>query len=396
MGEKTEKYSVKEVGRKGLPPYVLVNAEGEVVEPVSEYLLDLLASDCSVATVKSYAYDLLDWFRFLALSDVSWGDADHVQVRDYVLRLRSARNPYRQRSRTDSPTAGSLNERTGKPYLSEGYESSTINHRLTVIRSFYEFHVRVGRGPSVNPVVDKGRNGRRNAHHRPGDPWKPGRRGRYRQKQPERVPRAIPDRLWEEVFDSLTSDRDRAIACLLVSSGARASEMLGMTGADVDWGGGRVRLIAKGSRDAEWVAASPDFFRWLGRYLTMRGTGGASGPLWLTLRKPFRPLNYQALRAVLVRVNKKLGTNLVLHDFRHTCAMRLANDPDVPITDVQTHLRHKHLSSTEVYLIARPEEVIRKVQAHHKGDREPRPDANASKWNYDAGDLDVLLGEGGR
>jgi integrase len=116
-------------------------------------------------------------------------------------------------------------------------------------------------------------------------------------------------------------------------------------------------------------------------------------PLWVTLRRPTRPLGYQALRAVLLRVNATLGTELVLHDFRHTCALRLAADPQIPMTDVQAHLRHRHLSTTEGYLVARPEEVIRRVQAHQRASPPTSGPSAAPGWTYQAGDLQVLLGE---
>ena len=130
-------------------------------------------------------------------------------------------------------------------------------------------------------------------------------------------------------------------------------------------------------------------------YLTQRRPVGRSEPLWLTLREPRRPLTYSALRAVITRVNQRLATNLVLHDLRHTCAIRLASDPLLPITDVQTHLRHKHLSSTETYLVARPEEVIGRVQTHHRAERSQPSDKAHSEWTYNAADLEILLGRQG-
>lgn len=207
------------------------------------------------------------------------------------------------------------------------------------------------------------------------------------------MPRALTDALWAEVFDSLQHDRDRAILCLLVSLGSRAQELLGMKGADVDWGRQRVRLISKGTRDESWVSASPEFFRWLASYLTARSPLTPSSPLWVTLRQPERPLGYTALRAILTRVNERLGTNITAHDFRHTCALRLASDPTVPLVDIQTHLRHRHITTTEVYLVAQPDEVIKRLQVRP-------PDRTAEKvafgWEYDAADLDLLLGSGGR
>ncbi len=391
------RYGVVEVS-DGHPRYALVDQNGDVVEPVTQYLLELLASDSSPSTIKSYAFALLDWYRFLACAGVPWDRAERQHVRDYVLRLRSADNPYRRRTRTDSPAPGTLNQRTGKAYLAAGYAPATINHRLSVIRSFYAFHMRDGHGPLINPVPTETRtSSRRGAHHRPGDPWVREGRSPYRQRLPKREPRAITDDLWEEAFAALRKYRDRAILCLLVSSGARAQELLSMTGADVDWGRQRVCLVTKGTRSREWVAASPEFFWWLARYLTERGPVGSLDPLWTTVRRPYRPLNYQALRAVIVRVNERLKTNLVLHDMRHTCALRLATDPAIPITDVQTHMRHRHLTSTEIYLVARPEEVIARVQAHHRAERRRvQGPAKTSVWNYDSADLEVLRGDRSR
>ncbi len=369
------------------PPFDLVDEKGEADEAVRVFLLELIASDKSPATVKTYVYALLGWFRFLHLCEKTWRQAEPSDVRDYVLHLRSADNPYRHR-RPDSSVPGSLNPRTGKATLAPGYKPATINHRLSVIKSFYT-HLEQRYDDVPNPVPLRPR---RQAHHNPLDPWVHTGRDPYRQREPKRTPRAIPQEMYDEAFRSLDHDRDRAILSLLVSSACRAQELLGMTLADVDWGRKCVRLICKGTRDEAWVAASPAFFRWLAAYLAKRPDCGPASPLWVTLRSPERVLNYQALRAILNRINAKLGTNLTLHDFRHTCALRMASDPEVALVDVQAHLRHKHLSTTERYLIARPEDVVRAVQ-RHQGRPDPAP-PSPSPWQYDPADLDALLGTG--
>jgi len=379
------------------PIYHVCASDGTVVEPVRDYLLELTVSDYSPASVKSYAYALLDWFRFLHTASVAWCNAGRGEVRDYVLRLRAAENPYRRRATADTPAPGAVNARTGKPSLATGYKAATINHRLSIIKSFYAYHRGCGTGPTLNPVPMHPPGERPNAHHTPDDPWVTVRRAPYRQKESVRPPRAITDALWDEIFHALRHDRDRAIFCLLLSSAGRAGELLQMTPQDIDWGGQAVRLITKGTRAAQWVAASPDFFRWLARYLAAHEEIAPAAPLWQTVRRPSRPLNYQALRKILARINATLGTNLVLHDFRHTCAMRLASDPAVPLIAVQAHLRHKHLSTTAVYLRARPEEVITRVQAHHRASETHPPvagaDVAAGAWHYDPADLLVLLGD---
>jgi hypothetical protein len=76
--------------------------------------------------------------------------------------------------------------------------------------------------------------------------------------------------------------------------------------------------------------------------------------------------------------------------------LRLASDPAVPLIEVQAHLRHQHLSTTERYLRVHPEDVIAHVQAHYAAATAPRPAAaSPSPWRYDPADLGVLLGEEG-
>ncbi|MGH9072968.1 MAG: tyrosine-type recombinase/integrase [Acidimicrobiales bacterium] len=119
----------------------------------------------------------------------------------------------------------------------------------------------------------------------------------------------------------MTCHRDRALLSFYVSSCARPSELLGMTGADVDYGEQRIAVVSKGSRLREWIPASPEFFVWLALYLADGPKLAPGQPLWWTRRPPPRPLTYTAMRAVLGRANAKLGTNISLHDLRHSGAL---------------------------------------------------------------------------
>ncbi|MFF6786943.1 hypothetical protein [Streptomyces sp. NPDC012510] len=171
-----------------------------------------MASGNSPASCRSYGYDLLRWFRFLAAVGIAGNRAQRVDVRDFVLWLRTAHNPARDRRRPDAPAAGSVNLRTGKPYLPAGYAPATVNHALSVISAFYDFHLQTGEGPLVSPVPPQSRSGRRlNAHHNPLEPFHLQRRGAYRQKQPDRPPRAVPDDVLDELFARLGCNRDRAM-----------------------------------------------------------------------------------------------------------------------------------------------------------------------------------------
>lgn len=119
------------------------------------------------------------------------------------------------------------------------------------------------------------------------------------------------------IFATLTSTRDRALVAMYLSTGARASELLGMRGRDVDWGNQSIAVVSKGNRAYQWVPTSPDSLNWLRLYLNEMPLTSPEDALWLNLRRPYRPLQYSALRAVLERVNQNLGTSITLHDFRH-------------------------------------------------------------------------------
>ena len=94
---------------------------------------------------------------------------------------------------------------------------------------FYECHTDAGTGPIVNPFpLARERSGRRaNAHHNPMESFRNERVGLYRPGSPQRIPRCIPDELFNQLFAELGSHRDRALVALWVSTGARASELLG-------------------------------------------------------------------------------------------------------------------------------------------------------------------------
>lgn len=121
-------------------PWIVLDGAGAAIAPVSEFLRELLACGNSRTSCRSYGYDLLRWFRFLATVDVGWSRAQRAEVRDFVLWLRTSHNPARARRRPDAPGVGSVNRRTGKPYLAAGYAPATINHALSVISAFYDFH----------------------------------------------------------------------------------------------------------------------------------------------------------------------------------------------------------------------------------------------------------------
>jgi integrase len=190
------------------------------------------------------------------------------------------------------------------------------------------------------------------------------------------------------LFEAMTCHRDRALIEFYVSSGARASELLGLLGGDVDWAAQRVYVISKGSRARQPVPASPQAFLYLALYLDECGVPAGGEPLWRTRRGgESRPLTYWAMRRVVQRANARLGTNWTLHDLRHTAATRMANDPALTLVEVQTILRHANIQTTGGYLTVRVEDLVDKLAEHYA---RPRP-ARSYPAGYQAADIATVF-----
>ena len=387
-------------------PYRLVDAHGVVVVAAAAYFRELAACSRPAATHRSYGMAMLRWWRFLWAVEVCWDQATRVEARDFCLWIQLADKPARPHWRYPGggapgavmarTAAGTPNPVTGKPSPGRGYATGTVLHCESVLRGFYEFHLQAGSGPMVNPFpLVRDRRTRANAHHNPMDPFLGQRTGRYRPKSPRRIPRQIPDEKFDELFAQLGSNRDRALVAFWVSTGARASELLGATAADADPGQQLITVIRKGTRSLQQLPASPDGFVWLRLYQAqVRGLvpAGRDQPLWWTLRRPWRALTYDAARAMFGRANAALGSNWSLHDLRHSAAYRMSRDPGMPLTDVQWVMGHAHLSTTQQYLNPLTEDVIASVLAFHGRQREPGPGSPLAA-GYRPESLRVLFGE---
>src|SRR6266702_1387309 len=330
-------------------PYRLIDPDGAVVQAVTDYFRDLLAAGRTESTLRSYGLALLRWFRFCwSDSGVAWDRAARADARDFSRWLQVAGRRPRPHWRT------TLAGPSAPAGAGKAYAPSVRAHSETVLRSFYDFHRDAGTGPVINPFpLDRSRRGgRAHAHHNPMEPYRNQRAGLYRPTVPDRIPRSIPDEEFNELFARLGSHRDRALVAFYVSTGARASELLSALQGGVDPGRGVITVIRKGTRHAQELPASTDAFVWLRLYqLELEDVlpKGRRLPLWWALRRPARPLTYHAVHRMFERVSDRAGATATLHSLRHTAAYRMAEDPALPLTDVQSVLGHAQLATTQLY-----------------------------------------------
>lgn len=115
----------------GEESWTVLDPAYDVVAPVERFLAHLAAIERSPGTVRSYAFDLRDYFTFLGQMDVSW---QSVRLEDLGRFVAWLRLPPAER-------AGGVT-RLGR--VADYCSASTINRKLSAVGSFHEFHQRHG------------------------------------------------------------------------------------------------------------------------------------------------------------------------------------------------------------------------------------------------------------
>ena len=219
-------------------------------EEVSSYLRELAVSDCSSATLRSYAYALLRWFRFCHDRLISWDRAERIDVREFVEHLRETPNPQRLRRRPAAPTPGSLNPRTGKPVLGaelhEPDDQSSAQCVVRVLRPCLQPGCWSFGEPGPGPAGTQRRAGVRPSQ--PDGGFRSAPAGDLPAEGAEAELAGDPGRRSGSVIRRLACNRDRALVSFWLSSGARASELIGLRHGDVDVGAHTITVVSKGSR----------------------------------------------------------------------------------------------------------------------------------------------------
>jgi site-specific recombinase XerD len=165
-----------------------------------------------------------------------------------------------------------------------------------------------------------------------------------------------------EITDGLPEQfhrlRNRAMITVLLNSGMRASELLGMKVRDVQ-AEGLVKVTGKGSKDRV-VALGKSGTNAIQTYIPHRG----SDSLFLWLTESGTRLTYPALRGIMERLEKAdsvFTDGVYAHRFRHTAITRLLRNR-VPLRSVQRYAGHSNPQTTLRYAQALDaEEAIKMV-----------------------------------
>jgi site-specific recombinase XerD len=341
-------FIAKRVSDANVGSFRVSDSDGRSIPSCDDFLLHLRLRDCSVYTQRAYALGLAHFFSWLNDASESPERASRQVISRYI-------SEFSQSERQGAVASRSANE-VRSP--------RTINHRLSVLASYFDFHIRRdtedGSGPwcgRVNPASGKLLD-QELRHSMVGRDLPPRTRQRdgFRRRVPYEVPKRLEPTEIQKLIDTASSFRDKAILTLLCRTGQRVGDwstsagrhgILGMSLSDIDR---KRRLIAvrlKGARDEHRVPVTDDFWPVYERYLKDERRAFPNGQsLWVALRKGRgKPLTYASFESSLRYISRKACVPVHPHLFRHTLAQGVL-DLTGNLKIAQELLGHAHISTT--------------------------------------------------
>lgn len=314
---------------------------------VGDYLSYLRDRAYSPHTVEAYAFDLLHFVRFLNGESVALDAVTTEVILRYLAACRLA--PVRGRY------GGNVYSiRDGR---NAGFAATTINRRLIAISGLFSYREMLD--PDTKNPVPRGREARRSV---PGERTgelshlgRPQRHSRLRLREPRRLPRALDGDELRALIGSFRTDRDRAIASLMVFSGLRSAEVLALSVHDVDIGGGWIRVLGKGDKERR-VPLDPDVASLVQTYLLAERPETFATALFVVAKGPNRgePLTRAGLRAIFRYHREKAHVPAGHpHALRHSFGTALA-EAGVDLAVIQALMGHNHVDSAAAYIHLAP------------------------------------------
>jgi len=335
-----------QLGGPGAPGFALVN----------EYLGYLADRNYSPRTVRAYAFDLLHFCRWLSGEGLG---LDAVTT-DVMLRFLAS---CREAATTRRPGGNVYSITDGR---NAGYAPATMNRRLAAVSGLFTF--RQMRDPAAAMPVPRRREARRAGSGSRtgllGHLNRPKAGSGLRVRQPRRLPRGLDAAEVTALVGSLRTWRDRGIAGLMLYSGLRSAEVLGLGVRDIDVGGRWVRVTGKGDKERR-VPLDAEVAGVIQAYLLAERPATSSLRLFVVAKGPHRgqPLTPAGLRAVFRYHRQRTGVTAGHpHALRHTFGTALA-EAGVDLAVMQALLGHDHVESAAAYIHLAPAHVRREFDA---------------------------------
>jgi len=307
--------------------YVVMDEEGRLVVPIVHYLKYLDRIGSARQTLRSYAAALRLYWEFLCQEYLDWQQITLDDLSQFVLWLKLP--------------SGSLKVLPASP-VEQARSNRTINHTLTVVRGFYDYHWRMEeissnlKGKTTISLPGRFRRYKGFLHHiTKGSPIA---KNMLRQKEEKRqCPKTITKDQVKALLDACTNERDRLLVRLLYESAARIGEILALWVEDVDVAENRIHIRDRGTLEngaeiktvhaPRSLDVSSDLIDEIVAYVGRAHTAEVeTNHLFIKLhgQRSGQALTYAEVDSLFRRLRQKTGVDVTPHVLRHSMLSQLA------------------------------------------------------------------------
>lgn len=333
--------------------YLLLDENYKIVDEVYRYLKYLDASGKSPNTIKNYAYHLKIYYDYCVI----------VGLSPLNVFKNSARKPvdffceFMLWLQYPDYAKGMIHYEKEQPIRN----NRTINVIIGTVLSFYNYL-------SANNELDElniYKIQRQQIHYKPMlyelmQHQTFGKKSILKRPEPPREVKGITRKQYIELIKLCKLRRDRVLLALLFEGGLRISEALGIHISDLnELESGIVKIVSRDNNEngarvknyAEGVIKIPDYvIDLILNYLCDDIAEYTSDFLLLTFNGPNagNPLKIGTVERLFERLSKKIGFKVHPHMLRHGFATEKL-ESGWQMVDIQMYLRHKNISSTQIY-----------------------------------------------
>ncbi len=231
--------------------------------------------------------------------------------------------------------------------MDAGYTATSVNRKLSSLRSFYRFLLRKGL-VKADPML------------KVAGPKK-------KKPLPVFVKEADMDRLLDaaDFGEGFTGIRDRMIVEMFYSTGIRLSELVGLTDADVDFSSGLIKVTGKRNKQ-RLIPFGEELRRDMEAYLLARDENREGVCDAFFVRKGGKAMLPETVRLIVKRNLSKVVTlkKKSPHVLRHSFATSMLNR-HADLEAVKELLGHESLTTTEIYTHTTFEELKKVYEQAH-------------------------------
>jgi integrase/recombinase XerD len=338
------------------PIWLVLDDDYQPIEPISAYLRYLNSLEKSPNTVRTYAYNLKLYWEFLSHKQIDWQKVNLEQLADFIHWLRNSQPS------GIIPIQTQVSKRTEK----------TINHALNTVSMFYEFHIRLGDVKDVTThtyQVQPGRKFKPFLHHI--SKGKEVKTRMLRIKEPKTFPGCLTTEQIEQLLAGCHRTRDKFLICLLYETGMRIGEVLGLRHEDIrSQGVNEIHVIPRAnnvnssrakSGEQRVIHVSKELLKLYSSYLIEEYPDDVDSDYVFVNcwdGEIGQPMRYSSVDGLFKRLEKKTGTKVNPHLFRHTHATELIRS-GWDMAHVQKRLGHSSIQTTINTYVHLTEEDLR-------------------------------------